>query len=399
VTPVLSSPRAAVAAAFLIHSTVSGTWAPRLPAIKESLGLSDGELGTALVGLAIGLLAGTRLAGAPVDRFGSRPVMRAGFPLLAATLLLPGLAGNGLALFASLLVLGVASGALDVAMNAQGIEVERVLRRPILSGLHGLWSVGLGIGAGVAAGAAAIDAEPLEHFAVVAAVLAVLSVVFLRGLLPAHDHVREESHDAEPPDVRWTWALLLLGVIAFCSFVGEGSASDWSAVYMTQELGTSDALGAVAFAAFAVTMATARFAADPLRTRLGNVPLVRGGSLIAAAGLGAGLLIHEPWAGIAGFALLGLGLAAVVPIAFSAAGDLDPRATGRLVGRVATIGYVGSVAGPIMIGWLAEATSLRTALGLVVVLALAIAASARGCSGARSVTPRGPAEVPTGRLP
>ena len=383
----LSSPRAAVAAAFLIHSTVSGTWAPRLPAIKESLGLSDGELGTALVGLAIGLVAGTRLAGAPIDRFGSRPVMRAGFPLLAATLLLPGLAGNGLALFASLLVLGVASGALDVAMNAQGIEVERVLRRPILSGLHGLWSVGLGIGAGVAAGAAAIDAEPLEHFAVVAAVLAVLSVVFLRGLLPAHDHVREESHDAEPPDVRWTWALLLLGVIAFCSFVGEGSASDWSAVYMTQELGTSDALGAVAFAAFAVTMATARFAADPLRTRLGNVPLVRGGSLIAAAGLGAGLLIHEPWAGIAGFALLGLGLAAVVPIAFSAAGDLDPRATGRLVGRVATIGYVGSVAGPIMIGWLAEATSLRTALGLVVLLALAIAASAGGCTGARSLQP------------
>ena len=381
----LSSPRAAVAAAFLIHSTVSGTWAPRLPAIKESLGLSDGELGTALVGLAIGLVAGTRLAGAPIDRFGSRPVMRAGFPLLAATLLLPGLAGNGLALFGSLLVLGVASGALDVAMNAQGIEVERVLRRPILSGLHGLWSVGLGIGAAVAAGAAAIGADPLEHFAVVAAVLAVLSVVFLRGLLPAHDQVREASHEAEPPDVRWTWALLLLGVIAFCSFVGEGSASDWSAVYMTQELGTSEALGAVAFAAFAVTMAAARFAADPLRTRLGNVPLVRGGSLIAAAGLGAGLLIHEPWAGIAGFALLGLGLAAVVPIAFSAAGDLDPRATGRLVGRVATIGYVGSVAGPIMIGWLAEATSLRTALGLVVLLALVIAGSARGCTDARAL--------------
>src|ERR687893_2244236 len=115
----------AVAAAFLVHSTVSGTWAPRLPAIKDSLELSDGELGTALVGLAIGLVAGTRLAGAPIDRFGSRPVMRAGFPLLAATLVLPGLAESGLALFAALLVLGLASGALDVAMNAQGIEVER----------------------------------------------------------------------------------------------------------------------------------------------------------------------------------------------------------------------------------------------------------------------------------
>jgi MFS family permease len=378
---VLSSPRAAVAAAFLIHSTVSGTWAPRLPAIKESLGLSDGELGTALVGLAVGLVIGTRLAGAPVDRFGSRPVMRVGFPLLAATLVLPGLADSLVALFLALFVLGLASGALDVAMNAQGIEVERHLGRPILSGLHGLWSVGLGIGAGVAALAAAIDAEPLEHFAVVAVVLAVASLVFLRGLLAARTREPGEPEE-EHVTVRWTLALVLLGVIAFCSFVGEGAASDWSAVYMTQELGTSEALGAVAFAAFAVTMAIARFVADPLRGRLGNVVLTRGGSLIAAVGLGLALLVHEPAAAIAGFALLGLGLAPVVPIAFSAAGDLDPRATGRLVGRVATLGYVGSVAGPIMIGWLAEATSLRTALGLVVVLAVAIAVSAR------STTPR-----------
>ena len=376
----LSSPRAAGAAAFLIHATGSGTWAPRLPAIKESLGLSDGELGTALVGLAIGLVIGTRVAGAPIDRFGSRPVMRAGFPILAATLLLPGLADSLVALLLALLVLGVASGALDVAMNAQGIEVERSLGRPILSGLHGLWSVGLGLGAGAAALAAAADLDPLPHFAIVAAVLALASLVFLRGLLPAEHHVREEhGREEEGVTVRWTLPLILLGVIAFCSFVGEGSASDWSAVYMTQELGTSQALGALAFAAFAVTMAIARFAVDPLRARVGNARLVRVGSLGAATGLGAALLIHEPAAGIAGFALLGLGLAPVVPIAFSAAGDLEPRATGRLVGRVATIGYVGSVAGPIMIGWLAEATSLRASLGLVVALALVIAVSAPAC--------------------
>jgi MFS family permease len=378
---VQGSPRTAVAAAFLIHSTVSGTWAPRLPAIKESLGLSDGELGTALVGLAIGLVVGTRVAGAPIDRWGSRPFMRAGFPLLAATLLLPGLAGSGLTLFASLLILGIASGALDVAMNAQGIEVERTLSKPILSGLHGLWSVGLGLGAAAAALAAAAGLDPLPHFAIVAGVLALASLVFLRSLLPEREQVREAlSPDAEAnarTALRWTLPLALLGVIAFCSFVGEGAASDWSAVYMTQELGTSQALGAIAFAAFAVTMATSRFLADSLRTRFGKVELVRAGSLIAAAGLGAGLLIHEPAAAIAGFALLGLGLAAVVPIAFAAAGEMDPRATGTLVGRVATIGYVGSVAGPIAIGWLAEATSLRTALGLVVLLAVTIAAVSR----------------------
>jgi MFS family permease len=376
----MSRPRTAVAAAFLIHSMVSGTWAPRLPAIKESLELSDGELGTALVGLAIGLVVGTRVAGAPIDRWGSRPFMRAGFPLLAATLLLPALADNGVQLFLALLVLGVASGALDVAMNAQGIEVERTLRKPILSGLHGLWSVGLGLGAGVAALAAAAGLDPLPHFAIVAAVLALASLVFLRGLLPEHEQIRALEPDNEDRiPLRWTLPLALLGVIVFCSFVGEGSASDWSAVYMTQELGTSQALGALAFASFAVTMATMRFVADSLRTRFGNVVLVRGGSLVAAGGLGLALLINEPAAAIAGFALLGLGLAAVVPIAFAAAGEMDPRATGSLVGRVATVGYVGSVAGPIAIGWLAEATSLRTALGLVVVLALVIAVAARGC--------------------
>jgi MFS family permease len=382
---VQGSPRTAVAAAFVIHSAVSGTWAPRLPAIKESLGLSDGELGTALVGLAIGLVVGTRVAGAPIDRWGSRPFMRAGFPVLAATLLLPGLADSGLTLFGALLILGIASGALDVAMNAQGIEVERTLGKPILSGLHGLWSAGLGLGAAAAALAAAAGLDPLPHFAIAAGVLALASLITLRPLLPAEHQVREEHEREARVDVHWTVPLALLGVIAFCSFVGEGSASDWSAVYMTQELGTSQALGALAFTAFAVTMATSRFVADSLRTRFGNVLLVRTGSIVAAVGLGLGLVIHEPAAAIAGFALLGLGLAAVVPIAFAAAGEIDPRATGRLVGRVATVGYVGSVVGPIAIGWLAEGTSLRTALGLVVLLALTIAAVSRqALAGGRS---------------
>lgn len=373
----------AVASAFLIHSAVTGTWAPRLPAIKEALELSDGELGTALVGLAAGLLAGTRFAGAPVDRFGSRRLMLAGFPLMAATLLLPGLAGGLVTLFLALFVLGLGSGALDVAMNAQGIEVERRLGRPILAGLHGLWSVGLGAGAAGAALAAAVDAQPLTHFAVVAAVLAGASVVSLRGLMPVagplNGGIGEPANatpDAGGKAARWTPTLLLLGAIAFCSFVGEGSASDWSAVYMTQELGSSAALGAVAFGAFAIAMAAARFAADPLRARLSNLALVRGGSLLAATGLGVALAVHEPAAGIAGFALLGLGLGPVVPVAISAAGELDARATGRLVGRVVTLGYAGSVAGPIMIGWLAALTSLRASLGLVVLLGLAIAAAA-----------------------
>jgi MFS family permease len=372
-------PLAAVAAAFLVHATVSGTWAPRLPAIKESLQLSDGELGTALVGLAAGLLVGTRLAGAPVDRFGSRPVMRIGFPLLCAAVVLPALAGGVVTLLLALFVLGVASGVLDVAMNAHGIEAERHSGRSLLSGLHGLWSVGLGLGAGISAIAAAAGLGPLSHFLLVATVLGGVSVVLMRGLLAAPPRRTEEP--AEEGGAPWTPALAVLGVIAFCSFVGEGAASDWSSVYLAQELSAAPGLAAAAFAAFASAMAVARFAADPLRGRFGAVRLVRGGALLAAAGLFMALAVHAPAAAIVAFALLGMGLAPIVPIAFSAAGHLDPDATGRLVGRIATVGYVGSVAGPIAIGWAAEAVGLRTALGLVVVLSLVVAA------GARAVTP------------
>src|SRR5918912_4452816 len=175
--------RVGVSTAFLVHATVSGTWAPRLPAIKDALHLSAGTLGTALVGLAVGLVVGTRLAGPPVDRLGSRPVMRAGFPLLCGALVLPAVAVSAATLFLALLVLGLASGMLDVAMNAQGVAVERHRRRPLLSGLHGLWSVGLGVGAGTAALAAAVGAEPLLQFVVVGAVLTAASLLLMRGLL------------------------------------------------------------------------------------------------------------------------------------------------------------------------------------------------------------------------
>ena len=192
----LSSPRAAVAAAFLIHSTASGTWAPRLPAIKESLGLSDGELGTALVGLAIGLVVGTRVAGLPVDRFGSRPVMRAGFPLLAAALLLPGLARNGVGLFAGLLVFGVIkrrAGRGDERSGDRGgagappADSVRAARAVERRARHRGGRGGARGGAG---------SEPLPQFAVVAAVLGLASLLFLRGLLAGPRNTCAGDHEA-----------------------------------------------------------------------------------------------------------------------------------------------------------------------------------------------------------
>ena len=219
--------RLSVSVTFVLHATVSGTWAPRVPALKAQAGLTDGELGLALFGMAAGLLLGTRLAGAPVDRYGSRPVLRIGVPLLAAALLLPALAHGLLPLAGGFLVVGFVSGVLDVAMNANGVEVERALGRPILNGLHGLWSVGLGLGAAMAAIAAAAGAQPLTHFAIVGALIAAVSVPGLSGLLRPQPQSETAGEDgAGAASLLWSAAVLALGGIAFASFVGEGTASE-----------------------------------------------------------------------------------------------------------------------------------------------------------------------------
>ena len=369
----------------MIHAAAFGTWGTRIPAIKHHVGIGNGELGIAFSGLAIGLVVGTRVAGGVVDRFGSRPAIRVAIVVLCAVLIGPALADTLAALTAALFVLGAIGGFLDVAMNAHTVVVERGYGRPIMSSVHALWSVGLLIGALTGAGAAALGLDPRLHFGIVAAALLLPSLLALGGLLAAGaDLVPEEAKlapaFAKPPLL--LPAVLLLGLVAFSSFVGEGAAGEWSAVYLHDSLHTSAGVAATAFAAFSSTMAACRFASDRLQARFGPVALVRAGSLIAAFGLGFALMIHAPAAAIIGFALLGVGFAPVVPITFSAAGNTGLGPTGVILGRVVTMGYVGSIVGPIIIGAIAHATGLRAALFLLVLLAFVIAVVAGSVSTA-----------------
>jgi len=369
----------------MIHAAAFGTWGTRIPAIKHHVGIGNGQLGIAFSGLAIGLVVGTRVAGGVVDRFGSRPAIRVAIVVLCAVLIGPALADTLAALTAALFVLGAIGGFLDVAMNAHTVVVERGYGRPIMSSVHALWSVGLLIGALTGAGAAALGLDPRLHFGIVAAALLLPSLLALGGLLAAGaDLVSEEAKlapaFAKPPLL--LPAVLLLGLVAFSSFVGEGAAGEWSAVYLHDSLHTSAGVAATAFAAFSSTMAACRFASDRLQARFGPVALVRAGSLIAAFGLGFALMIHAPAAAIIGFALLGVGFAPVVPITFSAAGNTGLGPTGVILGRVVTMGYVGSIVGPIMIGAIAHATGLRAALFLLVLLAFVIAVVAGSVSTA-----------------
>ena len=382
------SPRSSTSAVFLVHAAIAGTLAPRIPAIKADLGLGNGGLGAALTGFAAGLFAGTRMAAWLVDRFGSRRVVQVGLPLFAVCLVGPGLAGDLVTLTLALVPLGITAGLVDVAMNAQAVEVERGFGRPIMSGLHGFWSVGVLISSAASSGIAAAGIGVRANFIGAAVLLVALAVVAPLGLLPG---TRTASVPARGSRRPIALTVIALGVIGFCSFLGEGAAADWSGVFLHEDAGSSAGLAAFAFTAFAIGMVLSRFSADRLSARFGPVAIVRAGGLLAGFGLILGLAIVEVPVVLIAFVLLGLGLAPIVPTVFSAGGNLGTGA--RALGWVVTMSYVGSVLGPAAVGAVAHGVGLRWGLVIPAVLALVAAALAgftRTAAGPEPATPKPP---------
>lgn len=368
-----------MAATFAVHAVVSGSWAPRLPSIKSDLGLDAGDLGIALAGFAAGLVLGTRIAGRVVDRYGARRPIRLGLLVLFGSLLGPALATDLTTLVAAFALFGALGGFLDVSMNANAVAVEREHGRPIMSGLHGLWSVGLLVGSGVGTAAAALGAGVTLHFAIVAIVLAIVAPIATRGLIDFSDDAQKGAiESAERLQRRAT--VLVLGLIAFASFASEGAVADWSAVYLHERVGVATGSAGLAFVAFSLGMIVARFASDRLTMRVGPVRVARAGAVVASVGMTLGLAVPSAALVVAGYLLVGIGLAPIVPIAFSAAGNVDPGRAGASLSAVVAIGYLGSVLAPIAIGFLADSFGLRAALTLPVVLALLAAALASALS-------------------
>jgi MFS family permease len=365
--------RASVVGAFALHAAVAGTLGPRLPAVKEQAGITDGELGVALAVFAVGLFVGTRVVGTLLDRLGTRGVLRGGMPLLGVSLLGPAFAESLPSLAASLFVVGALSGVLDVAMNANAVFVERGYGRPIMSSIHGTWSAGMLVASGGAAAAAALDVSVRLHFGLAALAIALLSAPALGHLAAAADVPQERVRGARTRGYLPARPVLLLGIIGFCSFLGEGAAIDWSAVYVDERLDASRGAAALAFVAFSVGITASRFLVDRIATRLGPVAVVRWGATLAATGLAFGLAVPETAAAITGFALLGAGLAPVVPTVFSAAGNMRARSGRTALAVVVTISYLGSILGPALIGLVTSLVGLRAALGIPVLLALVAA--------------------------
>ncbi|MFJ7015289.1 MFS transporter [Streptomyces albogriseolus] len=361
--------RYAVAAVFAVHGAVTGSFATRVPWIQDHAGVSAGQLGLALAFPALGASLAMPLAGGISHRFGARNALRGLLALWTLALVLPALAPNLLTLCLALLVYGATAGMSDVAMNALGVEVENRLDRSIMSGLHGMWSVGAVVGSAAGTLAAHLGSDARLHHALAAGVLTVVGFAACAWVLDL-----QPAEDEEPPP---RFALpprsaLLIGAIGFCAVFAEGASLDWSAVYLRDQLETSAGLAAACTTGFTLTMAVARIAGDRVVDRYGAVRTVRASGVVALLG---GLLIvfaRHPAVAMTGFALMGLGIAVVVPLCFAAAGRSGSNPSLAIAG-VATITYTSGLIAPSAIGMLAQATSLMVSFMLVTLLTCGIA--------------------------
>ncbi|WP_343238429.1 MFS transporter [Streptomyces sp. SID13031] len=361
--------RYAVAAVFCVHGSVAGSFATRVPWIQDHASVSPGQLGLALAFPAIGASLTMPLAARISHRFGSRTALRGLIALWTLAFVLPSFAPNLVTLCAALFVYGATAGMADVAMNALGVEVEQRLGKSIMSSLHGMWSVGALVGSSIGTLAAHLDVSAQLHHTVAAVVLTLAGTTachWVLNLRPAEDE-EAPPRFALPPKSAW-----LIGAVGFCSVFAEGASLDWSAVYLRDVLTTSAGVAAAATTGFALTMAVARLGGDAVVDRWGAVRTVRVSGAIATLGGVLVVLAGHPLVAIAGFGLLGLGIAVVVPLAFAAAGRTGPNASQAIAG-VATVTYTAGLIAPSIIGGIAQASNLSISFILVTVLATGIA--------------------------
>ncbi|MGV9362085.1 MFS transporter [Amycolatopsis sp. NPDC003731] len=390
-------PRAARFATFMffgLNGFAMGMWVVHIPNVERATGISHSTLGALLLVLGGAAFAGMQVAGPLVDRLGHRRLVPAAGILMGLAVCAPGFANSWWALGLSLAFFGFGNGAIDVGMNSHAVVVERAYPRPIMAAFHAMWSIGGAIAAVIGAatlGAGVPTGVTLTGTGLVCVLLSVLSARFL--MEPADAPAAASPEVAGPVVTRRTpgRTVWLLGLLALALMLSEGVANDWAALHMEKVLGTSASTAALAYGAFAVAMTTGRFLTDRVAAWAGPAAIVRYGATLAAVGLT--IAAAAPWVPVSlvGWALFGLGLSGGVPQLFTAAGNLDTRASGALMARVVGLGYVGLLAGPALIGGLTRWMPLNVTFAVPVVLCVLAAVFA----GVLSAKPE-PAEQPVG---
>ncbi|WP_214326560.1 MFS transporter [Nonomuraea sediminis] len=360
----------AIAAVFAVHGAVAGSLATRLPWIQEHLHLGPATLGLVLLCPSIGAFVGMPLASRLAYRLGGRAATRLLLALWCAVLAVPALAPAPAFLFPIFLTFGVLAGMCDVVINAHAVVLERRLGRPIISGLHGMWCVGSLAAGGLGALAAQAGIDARLHLGATSLGLLALGAWLGRGLLP--DSGTRADQPAPRRFVLPSRAIAAIGVIGFCGTFAEGASANWAAVYVTKVTHAGPGVAAAAFTTFMLSMACARLAGDRILRLTGPVVAVRTGGILAAAG---GVLVvagRVPWLCVLGFALLGLGVAVIVPLVFAAAGNAGPS-PGEGVAGVATITYLSGLIAPAVTGWVAGGLSYPAAFAMITGVAALLA--------------------------
>ena len=359
-----SPARLATRLSFLIAGLAMASWAPQIPYAKARLGLDESGFGLLLLCLGVGSVLAMQVTGAAVARIGSRPIV-----LISGTglcLILPWLAyaNTTFSLAIGLLGFGASLGSLDVAMNVHAVEVEQAAAEPLMSGFHGMYSLGGLAGAAGGAGLLTGGLAPTAAADVAAIVAAVLLVLAAPGLL------RSKSARGVPLSAIPHGIVILIGALAFIAFLTEGAILDWSALLLTGSFGFPAAQAGIAYALFSVAMAFGRLTGDLVVKRLGQRRVLLWGGLVVTAGFALLLVLPMVWVASCGFVLIGLGAANLVPILFSAAGRQNAMPPALAVAAMTTLGYAGILVGPAIIGFVASWTSLRAAFAMLAVIML-----------------------------
>lgn len=357
--------RIAVKTAFFINGFIFANWVSRLPRIQELYNADDGTIGFVLLASSIGAVGAMPFTGWVIIKNGSRRITLISAILYCVFVPIIPLAHDLSLLVVLYFFIGIVTGMLDVAMNAQAILVERNYKKPIMTSFHALFSIGMMIGAASASLFTDLHFDLVSHLFIISGAALLGAAWMSRHLI--YDKPDATHHDG--PLFRLpNKSMITLGIITFCCMIGEGSMSDWSVNYMENIANASITLAPLGLSAFATSMTLGRIFGDSMRSRFGDRTLIIGGGLTALAGLSAGLIFPTPYVTIVGFFLVGIGLSTIVPIAYSNAGNEKDLPPGVGLAMVTTVGYSGFLIGPPLIGLIADWQDLRFSLGIIALL-------------------------------
>jgi MFS family permease len=364
--------RLAVSLLFLMHGIFMGAWSPKIPELASRLSLTPSTLGMMIFAFGVGSLVMMPITGILIARQGSARVTQWAGLLFAFTLLLVTLSPNIPVAAIAIFIFGGFTGAFDIGMNTNAVEVEKSMRRAIMSSCHAYWSVGAFIGA--ATGGILIAFAGTTGHTVILTVVALMILAYAWNIImPDAPHPTEHREKVGLPLSPLPW---LLGIMALFSMIPEGAVLDWGALYLRNELGASVALSGFAFGSFSLTMAVMRFLGDAIRDRYGAVRTLQMCTIMAIIGMLFAGLATDATMAMVGFAICGIGISSMVPIAFSAAGNLPGYAKGVAMSVVTVMGYSGALFAPSIIGFIAEHTGFKVIfLGLPALLVVVFALS------------------------